>query len=89
MKNTRWSSLMILCAGFLLIVVDMTTLAGTRTLSLVHDGMDAAAALAGGYHFAWLVGAGTVVVTLALTISLLRGRNSAQMDVELTEDEAA
>ena len=67
----------------------LATLAGVRTLSLTHDGMDAAAALAGGYHFAWLVGAGTVVVTLALTISLLRGRNSAQMDVELTEDEAA
>src|SRR5437879_5571169 len=63
----------------------LATLAGSRTLSLLHDGAGSAVALAGGYHLAWLVGAGTVVVTLALAVSLLRGRPS--MPVELPETE--
>jgi EmrB/QacA subfamily drug resistance transporter len=66
----------------------LATLAGARTLSLAHDGATATAALAGGYHLAWLVGAGTVVITLVLTISLLRTRTSIETDVALDEDEA-
>jgi EmrB/QacA subfamily drug resistance transporter len=66
----------------------LATLAGARTLNLVHDGVDRAAALAGGYHLAWLVGAGTIVITLALTMSLLRARNSMGTIDELDEGEA-
>jgi EmrB/QacA subfamily drug resistance transporter len=66
----------------------LATLAGARTLSLLHDGSGTAAALAGGYHLAWLVGAGTVIVTLALTISLLRAGTTTEMPVDLCEDEA-
>src|SRR6266853_206417 len=57
----------------------LATLAGARTLSLAHEGATVTAALAGGYHLAWLVGAGTVVITLVLTISLLRTRTSIEM----------
>jgi EmrB/QacA subfamily drug resistance transporter len=67
----------------------LATLAGSRTLSLLHDGAGTAAALAGGYHLAWLVGSGTVLVTIALTISLLRARNSGEMDVAIEQNEAA
>jgi len=66
----------------------LATLAGARTLSLLHDGAGTAAALAGGYHLAWLVGAGTVIVTLALTISLLRAGTATEMAVDLCEGEA-
>ncbi len=66
----------------------LATLAGSRTLSLLHDGAGTAAALAGGYHLAWLVGAGTVLVTVALTIFLLRARNGAEMDIAIEENEA-
>jgi hypothetical protein len=59
----------------------LATLAGARTIDLVHNGLGATAALAGGYHLAWLVGAGTIVITLALTMSLLRARTSVQMGV--------
>src|SRR5205807_8290997 len=52
----------------------LATLAGARAQALVQDGVSSAAALAGGYHLAWLVGAGTVVITLALAVSVLRGR---------------
>ena len=67
----------------------LATLAGSRTLSLLRDGAGTTAALAGGYHLAWLVGAGTVIVTLALTISLLRASTATEMPVDLCENEAA
>jgi EmrB/QacA subfamily drug resistance transporter len=62
----------------------LATLAGARTLSLLHDGVTTTAALAGGYHVAWLIGAGTVVITLVLTLSLLRTRTS--IEIEVAED---
>jgi EmrB/QacA subfamily drug resistance transporter len=66
----------------------LATLAGTRTLSLVQNGVGTSGALAGGYHLAWLVGAGTVVVTLALTMALLRARTVTEMEAALDEGEA-
>lgn len=65
----------------------LATLAGARTLNLVHDGVGSAAALAGGYHLAWLVGAGTVIVTSALAMSALRPRSATEMQVDLADDE--
>jgi EmrB/QacA subfamily drug resistance transporter len=67
----------------------LATLAGARTLDLVDNGSSGAAALAGGYHLAWLVGAGTVVITLALTMSVLRARTSIEDHVTLAEGECA
>src|SRR6267143_3017406 len=67
----------------------LATLAGARTLNLLRDGAGIAAALAGGYHLAWLVGAATVIVTLALTISLLRAGTATEMPVDVCENEAA
>jgi EmrB/QacA subfamily drug resistance transporter len=66
----------------------LATLASTRTLHLVHDGVDSVAALAGGYHMAWLVGAVTVVVTLALATSTLRGRTATELETDLADGEA-
>jgi EmrB/QacA subfamily drug resistance transporter len=66
----------------------LATVAGARTMSLVNNGAGAAAALAGGYHIAWLVGAGTVVVTLALAVSVLRSGTTTEIPIELCEDEA-
>src|SRR5260370_28626647 len=58
----------------------LATLAGARTFSLAHDGASATAALAGGYHLAWLVRARTVAITPVLTISLPRPRTRIQID---------
>jgi EmrB/QacA subfamily drug resistance transporter len=65
----------------------LATLAGARTIDLIHNGANATTALAGGYHLAWLVGAGTVVITLALTITLLRAHTSTQMELARDDDE--
>ena len=66
----------------------LATLASSQTLSLINGGAGTTAALAGGYHLAWLVGAGTFVVTLVLTVSLLRARTSPEMEVAMDEGEA-
>src|SRR4029077_7737333 len=66
----------------------LATIAGARTLNLAHDGIGSAAALAGGYHLAWLIGAGTIAITLALTITVLRARASLEATYELSDDEA-
>ena len=65
----------------------LAALAGARTLNLVHDGLGSAAALAGGYHLAWLVSAATIAVTLVLTLSALRGATVSEMQFNQAEDE--
>ena len=60
----------------------MATLAGSRTFDLVQSGTDAITALATGYHLAWLVGAGIVAVTLAISAWLLTSRTATLANVE-------
>lgn len=66
----------------------LATIAGGRTLDLVRNGVDGAAALAGGYHFAWLVCAGIVLVTIATAAAVLRTRRAAEPEATLEECEA-
>ena len=58
----------------------LATVAGGRTFDLVGQGTDVAAALAGGYHLAWLVCAAVVAVTLAGAAFLLRPRRAASVE---------
>ena len=67
----------------------LATVASAHTLNLVRDGAGSAAALAGGYHLAWLVGAGTVLITLSLALSALRTRRPAALEMAPAESEAA
>ena len=59
----------------------LATLATERTERALADGESAAAALNSGYHLAYLVGAGLVLVAIAVAISYLRS--------EVPEAEAA
>jgi MFS family permease len=54
----------------------LATLATTRTEGRLADGAPAAAALTDGYHLAFALGAGLVVVAVALAVALL-GRPGA------------
>ena len=65
----------------------LATVAGTRTVDMMQSGAGLTAALAGGYHLAWLVGAGVVVVTLVVAATLLRSQESVEM-AEMMEQEA-
>jgi MFS family permease len=66
----------------------LATVAGARTVDLVRSGVDGQVALAGGYHFAWLLGAGVILVTLVIAGALLRSRPVAQPEATLDECEA-
>src|SRR5215831_3687244 len=67
----------------------LATLAGARSLDLVKEGTTLQLALAGGYHFAWLLAACIVVVTVAITAALLREGESAETATAPVEWEAA
>jgi EmrB/QacA subfamily drug resistance transporter len=64
----------------------MATLAGSRTVDLINNGTETLTALAAGYHFAWLVGAAIVVVSLAAAAWVLFPRK-AVAQVALPSDE--
>ena len=67
----------------------LATVAATQTATLIRDGAQITSALAGGFHLAWLVCAGMVVVNLALTAVALRTRGAAATDaLRLDECEA-
>ena len=67
----------------------LATVAGSRTVDLVRAGTDGMTALAGGYHFAWLVCACLVVVTIATAAVLLRPQRTAAPQMTFDECEAA
>jgi EmrB/QacA subfamily drug resistance transporter len=52
----------------------LTTFATKRTDGLLADGEPAAEALNAGYHLAYLIGAGLVLVAIAISFSVLRAR---------------
>ena len=52
----------------------LATFATERTDGLLADGESAAAALNSGYHLAYLIGAGLVLVAIAIAVSVLRAR---------------
>jgi EmrB/QacA subfamily drug resistance transporter len=52
----------------------LATFATERTDALLADGESAASALNSGYHLAYLIGAGLVLVAIAIAVSVLRAR---------------
>ncbi|TMF17114.1 MAG: MFS transporter, partial [Chloroflexi bacterium] len=56
----------------------LATIAGGRTLDMVNQGADLTVALSDGYHLAWMVCAGLLVLTLAAVVVLLRGKTAEQ-----------
>ncbi|MGA5067392.1 MFS transporter [Streptomyces exfoliatus] len=58
--------------GMAIGVAVLSTLAASRTESLTEAGRPAAEALTGGYHLAFGVGAGLLLVALAITFTVLR-----------------
>ena len=66
----------------------IATLSTTRTENLLAGGDSQAAALTGGFHLAFLVGAGLVVAAMAVTLAVLRPAPALQEAPEMGEPEA-
>jgi EmrB/QacA subfamily drug resistance transporter len=60
----------------------LATLSTTRTDNLVSDGVSQASALTSGYHLAFAIGAGLVVVAMSVAISALRPARAAEEPAE-------
>jgi EmrB/QacA subfamily drug resistance transporter len=60
----------------------LATLAGARTVQLVADGTTPRVAVADGFHLAWLVAAGVVIVTLVISMLVLRPASRVPQGVE-------
>jgi len=63
----------------------LATLSTTRTDSLVSDGTSQASALTSGYHLAFVIGAGLVIVALSIAFSALRPARAAEQPAEALE----
>jgi EmrB/QacA subfamily drug resistance transporter len=66
----------------------LATFATERTEGLLAEGESAASALNSGYHLAYLIGAGLVIVAIATAVSVLRSRLPEGVGVEAPEPAA-
>ena len=65
----------------------LATLSTTRTDHLISSGESNAAALTSGYHLAFAIGAGLVVVALSLAVSMLQSPRGAEQEEPAFEGE--
>src|SRR5215208_2297318 len=65
----------------------IATLSTTRTESLLAGGESQVSALTGGFHLAFLIGAGLVVAAIALTVGVLQPTARPQEQSEVAEAE--
>jgi hypothetical protein len=57
----------------------LATLSTERTKSLLDDGESTAAALTGGFHLAYLIGAALAVVAIIAAVSVLQSDSPTEM----------
>jgi MFS family permease len=67
----------------------LATLATTRTGQLLDQGQSTAAALSGGYHLTWAIGAGLVVATIVLAATVLTSETAAEAESAMEDEEAS
>jgi EmrB/QacA subfamily drug resistance transporter len=65
----------------------LATLSANRSGQLIAQGQSAAAALSGGYHFAWAIGAGLGVASILLAATVLRSESVAGSERSIEDDE--
>ena len=67
----------------------LATLSTNRTSQLLGDGESATSALSSGYHFAWAIGAGLVLLSIVLAATLLRPSTAVEPDDSIELEEAS
>ncbi len=67
----------------------LATLSTNRTSQLAGAGQSTVSALSGGYHFAWAIGAGLVIASIVLAITLLRSQTAVQPESSIELEEAS
>jgi len=64
----------------------LATLSTNRTSQLLAAGQSTAAALSGGYHFAWGIGAGLVLASIVLAATLLSSESAAEAEGSMEQE---
>jgi len=67
----------------------LATVSTSRTGQLIAQGQAAAAALSGGYHFAWAIGAALVVATIVLAATVLKPQLATAPEGSIEIEEAS
>jgi EmrB/QacA subfamily drug resistance transporter len=67
----------------------LATLSTNRTSQLIGAGQSPLSALSDGYHFAWAVGAGLVIVSIVLSATVLRSQPADQPQPSVEREEAS
>jgi EmrB/QacA subfamily drug resistance transporter len=66
----------------------LATLSAARSEALIEGGEPTAAALTGGYQLAFLIGAGLVVVAIAVAVTVLKPEHRARAEVQASPETA-
>lgn len=74
--------------GAALGLATLATLAASRTGQLIASGQRTDVALSGGFHLAWAVSVGVILVAIVLAATLLRSETVASASAETTIDDA-
>jgi MFS family permease len=67
----------------------LATLSATRSGTLIENGQSTVAALTGGYQLAFLIGAGLVVLAIAVAVTVLEPERREEIQAEPADCEAA
>jgi MFS family permease len=65
----------------------LATVSTSRTTGLLADGVSTGPALSAGYHLAWAIGAGLVLVSLILAVALLRPATTTAVEEPIEDVE--
>ena len=65
----------------------LATISYTRTGQLLSSGQSAAAALSGGFHLAWAISAGLVMVAIVVAVAMLKSEAASAAAVDTTTEE--
>ena len=66
----------------------LATLSATRSESLIDGGEATASALTGGYHLAFLIGTGLIVVAIAVGVTVLEPEHQAEEEIQAEAEPA-
>ena len=64
----------------------LATVSTNRTNELIAQGQATAAALSGGYHLAWAIGAGLAIASIVLAATVLKSETAASKEPALEEE---
>jgi hypothetical protein len=64
----------------------LATVSTNRTAELIAQGQSQIAALSGGYHLAWAIGAGLAIASVVVAATVLKSERTTRSDIAIEEE---